>query len=398
MIDDHELTRLLADIESDRVERKEALSDRDRVRQAICAFANDMPGHGEPGVVFIGARDDGSCADLAITDVLLRTLADMRSDGNILPLPTMTVQKRAITGCEMAVVVVEPSLYPPVQFGGRIWIRVGPRRAIASAEEERRLNERRRANDLPIDLRPITSASLDDLDLDLFERTYLPAAYPAEVLAENQRTIEQRLTTLRFLSSAQLQSPTVSGLLAIGKSPADHVPGAYVQFLRIDGVDLSDPIADQKDCHGPLPELLPMLDDIMSANIRIATDITTEAVEKRRPDYPIAALQQLLRNSIMHRDYATSNAPTRVTWFADRVEIQNPGGPYGQVTADNFGNPGVTDYRNPNVAEVMKTLGFVQRFGVGIATARRQLADNDNPPPEFQVQPNHVLAIVRRRP
>jgi ATP-dependent DNA helicase RecG len=398
MIDDQELERLLTDIESDRVERKESLADRDRIREAICAFANDMPDHGEPGVFFVGARDDGSCAGLAITDELLRTLADMRSDGNILPLPSMTVQKRTIAGCEMAVVIVEPSLYPPMQFKGRIWIRVGPRRAIASAQEERRLNERRRANDLPSDLRSITSASLGDLDLDLFERTYLPAAFPAELLEQNERTIEQRLTTLRFLSADDPPSPTVSGLLAIGKSPADHVPGAYVQFLRIDGTELSEPIADQKDCHGPLPELLPMLDDIVSAHIRIATDITSTSTETRRPDYPVAALQQLVRNAIMHRDYATSNAPTRVTWFADRIEIQNPGGPYGQVTAENFGQPGITDYRNPNVAEAMKTLGFVQRFGVGIATARRQLSDNGNPPPEFQVQPNHVLAIVRRRP
>ena len=99
----------------------------------------------------------------------------------------------------------------------------------------------------------------------------------------------------------------------------------------------------------------------------------------------------------MHRDYQTSNAPTRLTWFNDRVEIQNPGGPFGQVTVENFGQPGITDYRNPNVAEVMSTLGFVQRFGVGIQLARQELADNGNPKPDFDVQPNHVLVIVRRQ-
>jgi cellulose biosynthesis protein BcsQ len=56
-------------------------------------------------------------------------------------------------------------------------------------------------------------------------------------------------------------------------------------------------------------------------------------------------------------------------WFADRVEILNPGGPYGIVTRENFGRPGVTDYRNPLVAESMKVLGYVQRFGAGIAIA-----------------------------
>ncbi len=396
MLTDQQLEVLLDDLESDRVERKESNGDPGRIRQAICAFANDMPGHGEPGVVFVGVRDNGTCANLAVTDQLLLNLADMRSDGNILPLPTMTVQKRTIRGCELAAIRVQPSLYPPIRFNGRIWIRVGPRRATASEEEERRLNERRRAQHLPWDLQPIVPAQLDDLDLDLFERTYLPSAVAADVLEQNQRTVEQRLMSLRFVHSAQFV-PTVVGLLAVGKSPADFVPGAYVQFLRINGLELSDPIIDQRDCHGPLNEMLREVDDVLAAHIRIATDVTSGNVEIRHPDYPIAALQQLLRNAIMHRDYETSNAPVRVTWFDDRIEIQNPGGPFGQVTVNNFGQPGITDYRNPSVAETMRNLGFVQRFGVGIQIARRQLADNDNPAPEFDVQPNHVLVTVRRQ-
>jgi ATP-dependent DNA helicase RecG len=66
---DEELGRLLANVESDRSERQQSLADPDKVRQAICTFANDLPNHGSPGVLFIGAKDDGSCAGLAITDV-----------------------------------------------------------------------------------------------------------------------------------------------------------------------------------------------------------------------------------------------------------------------------------------------------------------------------------------
>lgn len=398
MIDDSQLEALLADLESDRVERKASLANPDKIREAICAFANDMPAHGQPGVIFIGVNDDGSCANLPITDELLQQLADMRSDGNILPLPSITVQKKVVHGCELAVVVVQPSLSPPVRYKGRVWIRVGPRRAIASAEEERRLSERRQTRDLPYDLHPVHSATQDDLDLDLFCRTYLPAAIPGDVLNENQRTPQEQLASLRFVTAPADGIPTVAGLLTVGKSPADFIPGAYVQFIKFDGTTLTDPIIDQKECHGPLPELLSQIDNILSANIRIATDITSRATETQSPDYPIAALQQLVRNAVMHRDYQTSNAPTRINWFNDRIEIQNPGGPYGQVTVENFGQPGITDYRNPHVAESMRALGYVQRFGVGIQIARKQLADNGNPPPEFDVQPNHILVVVRRRP
>ena len=135
MLSDSELSKLLIDVESDRVERKASLSDRDRVRRAICAFANDLPDHRAPGVLFVGANDDGTGANLAITDELLRTLADMRSDGNILPFPVMTVQKRVLNGQDIAVVEAEPSNSPPARYNGRVWIRVGPRRATATAEE-----------------------------------------------------------------------------------------------------------------------------------------------------------------------------------------------------------------------------------------------------------------------
>ncbi|MCL2769592.1 MAG: putative DNA binding domain-containing protein, partial [Solirubrobacterales bacterium] len=198
-ITDEELERLAHDLESDRVERKKAMTDRDKVAQAVCAFANDMPGHGLPGYLLIGVTDGGQPSGLKITDELLRDLGGLREDGNVLPLPSMTVGKRFLKGAEIAVVEVRPSSTPPVRYKGRPWIRVGPRRAIATPEEESRLAERRRAGDLPFDSRPLSSASIEDLDLDLFERTYLPAALAPEVLAANDRSVEHQLAALRFM-------------------------------------------------------------------------------------------------------------------------------------------------------------------------------------------------------
>jgi O-acetyl-ADP-ribose deacetylase (regulator of RNase III) len=70
-----ELRIMLRDLESDLIERKASLSDPDRIRQAICAFANDLPDHRRPGVIFIGANDDGTCAGLSVTDDLLLKLS-----------------------------------------------------------------------------------------------------------------------------------------------------------------------------------------------------------------------------------------------------------------------------------------------------------------------------------
>ena len=125
-LSDEELGSLLVDLESDRAERKESFKGDapDKVRQAVCALANDLPGHRRAGVVFIGARDvDGQPVGLPITDELLRSLADIRSDGNIQPMPSMSVEKRTICGTDVAVITVLPADAPPVRYKGRTYIR-----------------------------------------------------------------------------------------------------------------------------------------------------------------------------------------------------------------------------------------------------------------------------------
>ena len=99
----------------------------------------------------------------------------------------------------------------------------------------------------------------------------------------------------------------------------------------------------------------------------------------------------------MHRTYEATNAPVRVTWFDNRVEVMSPGGAYGTVTAEDFAQAGVADYRNPSLAESMRVLDLVQRFGVGIGLAREALRRNTQPEPIFRVQPNWIRCVVRAR-
>lgn len=395
---ENELLALLDDIESDRAERKQSAADRDKIRQAICAFANDLPDYREPGVLFIGADDAGEPVGLPITDQLLTELSSIRDDGNIVPFPSLTVQKRVLKGRDVAVVQVEPSDMPPVRFKGRVWVRVGPRRGIANSDEERRLSEKRRFRDLPADIRPVTSASLDELDDMLFRQVYLPASISRDILEENNRSLEHQYLASRFVSPGTPLCPTLLGLLTVGKSPTDWIPGAYIQFLRVDGLELGDPVQIAREIRGPLPSLLMEMEDLFKINIQTAVDFTSGPMEIRHPDYPLVALQQIARNSILHRTYENSHNPVRIYWFRDRVEISNPGGGFGQVTKQNFGQPGANDYRNPNLAGVMKELGYVQRFGFGIALARKEMEKNGNPPPEFLVEDTHVTVVLRRVP
>ena len=390
-----ELRRLAADLESDRVERTISTTDTEKVRQAICAFANDMPAHRQPGYLIIGVADDGTIPGATVTDQLLLKLADRRSDGHIQPMPTMAVYKLEVSpGVAVAVVEVQPSDAPPVRASGRTWIRVGPRKATASAEEERRLSERRVASTRTFDQRPCAGATLADLLLDSFRALYLPKVVAAEVLAQNQRTTGDQLASLRFLDPASGR-PTNAGVLLFGLDPMTFIPGAYIQFVRFDGADLADPVLDSKRIGGNLLTQLQELNSLLPIQIRSARGPTGALRHESVPDYPLAAVRELVLNAVMHRSYEATNAPVRINWFSDRIEIQNPGGLFGQVTPENFGR--VSDYRNFVLAEAMSVLGYVDKFGTGVARARASLVKNGNPSPDFTFESTHVQVTVRVR-
>ena len=84
---------MLLDLESDRVERTVSTTNTDKFGQAICAFANDLADHRKPGYLILGADDDGYVQPINITDELLKNIAAIRTDGNIQPQPSMTVEK-----------------------------------------------------------------------------------------------------------------------------------------------------------------------------------------------------------------------------------------------------------------------------------------------------------------
>ncbi|MDE0011404.1 MAG: putative DNA binding domain-containing protein [Candidatus Poribacteria bacterium] len=396
---DEALLQIIKTGESDAVEFKASMSGGapERIREAICAFANDLPDHRKPGLVLMGVKDDTTLGTTPITDELLRQLADMKTDGNIVPPPSLTVEKHVLQNKEIAVVTVQPSNSPPVRCRSAIHIRTGPRRGIATAQDERILNEKRRYSDRPFDLYPIRSTGISDLNLALFSYEYLPKAFSAEILDANERSLNEQLAATKMITAADDPTATVLGILTIGKNPQDFLPGAYVQFLRFNGNELTDDIIDSLAIRGAIPDQVRCLDDKLIAHNRIAIDITSGPVEKRTALYPIEAVQQITRNAIMHRTYEATNAPVHVYWYNDRIEIVSPGGVFGAITTENFGEPGLTDYRNPNLADAMRTLGFVQRFGMEIPITRKLLAEARHPAPKFRIDSTHTWATIQAR-
>ncbi len=396
MVTEEQVLAMLSDLESPSVERTVSTGDMAKFCQAVCAFANDMPGTRRAGFLLIGAGDrDGAPSGLTASDELLRNLAGIASDGQVLPSPALTVQKIPLSSGQGDIVVVEvqPSSLPPVRYKGQIWIRRGPRRAIANETEERLLVERRTATATTFDALPCAEASLADLSLELFTANYRPQAIDAETIAENHRPIEQQLSSLRFFHLGR-NCPTHAGLLLFAKNPLYWLPNAYAQYVKFAGRTMSDDVVDEKRFSG---DLLTMVRDLNSF-VRLVTvnrpERATPLEERMVADYPEVALREFLMNAILHRSYEAP-APVRFLQFEDRIEIQNPGPLYGLANRENF--PTQTSYRNPVLAEAMKTLGFVNRFGRGVIRAQEALRKNGNEEATFVFGENHFGVILRGR-
>lgn len=398
---DSELLLLLNSSESNWIEKKSSFNsnNKDKVSATVCAFANALADDHKAGFLFIGVADNGEILGLPDTDAVKKGIDEIKSDGRVQPMPSIVTRSLSIGDKHVMAVIVQPSSLPPVRFKGQVYVRMSASTRDGNAEDERVLNEKRRHKvGRSFDSEGIPTASLPDLNLRYFEESYLPTVIAREVLQANGRSLEEKLMTTRMAAKiADGCVPTVAGILTLGHSPQDWLAGAYVQFVRYSGTEQGGTVIDQSLITGNLETVIRLAEEKIKTHNQVPLDIASQDKEVQLPEYPIAALQQLFRNAVLHRNYEGTNAPIRLYWFDDRIEIANPGGPFGAVTHENFGTPYATDYRNPVLAEVLHGLNYVQKYGYGIQNARVLLKANNNPAPVFQVSSNLVIVTISKR-
>ena len=393
MITKEEVLELLKSTEKYRVERTISTTDMDKFCEAICAFSNDLPDSRKKGYLILGAHDNGTLCGLKVTDSLQKKISAIRSDGNILPLPVMTVEPFEYPEGDLLVVEVSPSMLPPVRYRGRTFVRIGPRRDIASEAEERILMEKRMAYLPTFDSMPCLGSTLDDLDVEKFADVYLPKAIDADMLANDDRPLKEKMSSLGMFDLHR-DCPTFAALILFGKNPKRYMPGNYIQYVQFAGAHAGSDVLSERAFSGPLMTILPEVEKFLDFSVSKTRPVPIPGTFRDAPvtNYPYLALRELVMNACMHRDYQ-STAPVRVYQFNDRVEIVNSGGLFGDARPENF--PMKNAYRNPLVAEGMRVLGFVNKFNRGIQRVSEQLDANGSPAPIYKVdQLTHFEAIV----
>ena len=398
MITDEQLLALLPQLENERVEKTISITDTNKFGEAICSFANDLGATGQPGYLIIGVNDNGIFGNpqtgvpIPITEQLLQQLLDFRTDGRIVPPPAMVVKKFSFLQGDLAVVEVKPSPVPPVRWRGKVCIRVGQRKGVANETEERILSEKRSTYAKTYDVQPALGSTLGDLSIEIFKLTYLPSAIDPEILAANGRDLKQQIASLKFYD-LRSDVPTNAGILMFGTNPLFYLPGAYIQYVKFKGRDEVSEFENEVRFDGDLTTQLRVINEFVKT--QIAKRVQRQLGEDYEEAYPASAIQELLYNAIVHRDYE-SNAPIKFYEFDNRIEITNPGGLYGNARPENF--PNTNDYRNPTLAEAAKTLGFINRFNVGVKRAKAALQNNGSPEPTFIInEPTSFGVIVYKK-
>lgn len=393
MISKEEVRELLTSTETYRIERTVSTGDMDKFQEAICAFSNDLPNSKKNGYLILGAYDNGTLSGLKVDDDLLKKISAIRSNGNILPLPIMSVEKFEYEDGELLVAEVSPLLIPPVRYRGRTFVRIGPRRDIASEAEERILLERRTSYMATFDAMPCFGATIDDIDTGFIKKEYLPQILDDEVLANDTRDIKEQLAAIHLYDLTH-ECPTNAAMILFGKAPQYYMHGCYVQYVHFAGKDRGSEIVNERQIKGSLCKILPQLENFVRDAVVTSRPMPISMLrEKNVLNFPDLALRELLMNACMHRDYQ-SNMPIRLYQYEDRIEILNAGGLYGEARPENF--PTVNDYRNPIVAEAMRGLKYVNMFNRGIQRVKNLLQENGNPEPEFCVDKITAFEVVVR--
>lgn len=242
------------------------------------------------------------------------------------------------------------------------------------------------------DGRPCREATINDIDVELFRKAYLPKAVSPATLAKDKRTPIQQMASLRLFDT-RFNCPTYAGILLLGNDPQYFIPGAYIQYVKFAGTSRATKVLKENRFKGNLISILKELEYFIKYSIENRRpEFVSVLREEPRINYPWEAIRELAMNAVMHRAYNGNNSPIKFYEYSDRIEIDNPGNLYGKVNLENF--PNETDYRNPNIAEIMLNLGYVNRFGSGVNTVSMLLEENKSNPAEFLLSDYTTFKVV----
>ena len=247
----------------------------------------------------------------------------------------------------------------------------------------------------------LTDAAMDDLDTRLLDDylAKLRQARPGAGFLDGPR--EEVLTRLHVaFHDGETIRPTLAGLLTFGKYPQEFLPQLMITFVQYYGTTEEEKtpqgarFVDSRRFEGPIPEMIDQAERYAFAAMRKAALI--DGVFRREiPEYPPAALREAIANAVAHRDYSpyVRGSYIQIRMFADRLEVQSPGGLFGNVTVENIEEEQST--RNARLMRLMEDVHIVENRGSGIGDMLQAMREANLEPPRFADRRTSFLVTLR---
>jgi len=366
-------------------EFKERLDHAESVAGEIVAFANT-----DGGRLLIGVADDGRIVGVPNPDQISNTLAQICRE-NILPALLPVIEIVEVESQRIVALEVRPGAHKPYRTkGGRYYVRAGPTKQDASPQELLRLAQR--AGAYHFDETPVPGTRVADLDWALFEQYY--RAVSGEPLAERDLASDEILRGTFVLAECDGQTClTVAGLLGFGKNPQKHLYHSRLSALRFIGDDVSEQMADTQELTGPLSQIIDGAVSFAIRNTPTSARIKgTQEIES--PQYPRAALRELIVNAVAHRDYSLVGAQIRLIIFDHRLEIYSPGRLPNTMALANLRHYNHIA-RNPLLVQFLSRQGYMRDFGTGIPRVIRLMREHNRTEPEFEILGEEFVARLK---
>ena len=226
---------------------------------------------------------------------------------------------------------------------------------------------------------------------------------PWETYREPERSIEAGVPALVTRRPGDGRPvPRYFALLLFGREPRTFLPGAFVVLSAYPGIDRSSARSELvPDVTGPIPHVVRRVLDWLQIHLSLEVDKSASVKSglQNRPRYSRRAVEEAVVNALVHRDYALPD-PVRISVFADRLEIQSPGGLPRQVSPEHLrAGEATASWRNAALATFMLRLGFAQGRGEGIPVILRMTRELTDKEPTFDFDAHWVkVTLPARRP
>lgn len=379
------LQRILQNGEDATTEFKSVDFHSDSLAKEIVAFAN-MSG----GRILVGVSDDGRVHGVSDKKTEERVIHICRN--NIVPPLIPEIVSLKEEGRKILCLNIPKGHFKPykVRSSNKYYIRVGSVSIEPTNEELIRLFQN--GAQLHFEASCLPGTGLADVDLMKFRQ------YCSEYRKiEWEEDVDWASLLYNFQIVDENRQLTVCGALFFGKHLSRWLPQAGIDLHCFEGDDRTADLVDHKSLADDLPTLLGAAEQFVRFNSRTRADFSQDQTRRNdRHDYEPFVVRELVANAFMHRDWSIFGQKIRLDLFADRMEVFSPGGIPNTLNLQRALS-GISYYRNPIIAQMLKDYGLAEKAGRGLSKIVKIHAQQNRRPPDFDVTNTYFKVTIPRR-